>query len=1542
MELSWRLNPKKPRPISVKSKRRDTTHEIEPAIQDPLVYLPQYQVLICVEHGYAVRDVGQHLLVKHTSTAAQRKTLQQRYQDHPRCSPDQVVTPRPFQPAIPELGCPVKASRCEDEACGFVVVNHDNIRKHANKKHGWRKSPEHPQYWSSVYAQTFFVGGGFTKYFAVQYEHVAVEEAAATSTPVRATLSDDAQEDLQRIKTEWSAARASHEKTLEMLEKDVLQQDRTAWFKRTCWPEHLAKRHLRYLAHATRLPDRDEAVLQEAVRVVDLLMKQAVTGLSTFDIELRRWIKSAQQTEPDQRPIARLQNPESQDRYCGYMKRFMCYCLRVWTSEQELSQRQQSDASGAASTARDDQSGSDDSSSDADSDSDEDDSEDNPDDDGGDGEGVHQPEKPVATDIDPMQDARELFPWHGRQRQAVAELHDTLAEKRDDADDDEVRIQKLAAVLRSFIFHRVGGQQFQSGLIHFLAVLGIDEQNNRLRRATDYSYILAGVVYDVRVLGAEILLPSAERAQQENDLGSREQFLRQRSRFLADGTGTPMSIMISLLAYGKYVAMNTGNTGSVSWSRDKQTLYFRGQLIELSSFRQMIHGAIQATEDMFWRELLWVQRTSERFEVPLHQLVDDVTFTKRGISFISKSSNGLTHGLDWVLQQMMAQLHGKDRLRVNRRWRPRLIRRHLRRIERCLALLLFCIHTTGGQPARGTEVLTIRFRNGSLQDRNVFIIDGQVVVITRYHKSQALFDKPKIIPRFLPWRVGQLLALYLVYLQPFREHLLVQVQGQGWSDHIWHTDKGPWETSRLTDIIAQRTALSLGHRFTTLDYRHIAVSVGRVVVGDKFAAGYVEEIGEVEEPEVEEESGLELQSGRGEAVGTSHYGVPINIIQNLSVRSLETFRPLSEAWHRFLQLASDRQPLLSPSQAISLRSKPSKRAIEEGFPTTSPRKRPSWRSLFNTASQQADTPVASTSPVLSLRPGSASTPLADQQRSELSVDTVAIERAMHQLFGDGPVRFNSREQEEGLHAVLRHETPVVVVLPTGGGKTLLAMVPALLDPEGVTIMVAPFRALVDNMVDRFRGAGVNCLEWKFGEVNPAAVVVVSADVAVSYGFLSYGRLLQQKGLLRRVVIDECHLTFTSHHWRPKLAHLRGLRALNCPMICLTATLPPMLVFELEESLLIRNARIIRAPTIRPQHRYQVQRCRGGELLAQAISICQRRAKHLRQLKGVVYCRSKAQCETLAQELHCGYYHADRVNRAAELEKWVDTGGFIIATSALGTGVDFPGIVFVLHVDMPWSMIDFAQESGRAGRGGEVVDSVILVEEGSVEEQIRRGQLSIDSAAVATFITTGGCRRLVQSEYLDGHALRRSCSDVAGCASCDHCGEGLVEYQEQQRRYAREWDVVRTALDEMAEGCAICWMTVGDGSEQGHGIKSCGRHEAVTAQGLEELRARIRYEGSSHSCYRCGLSQKYCATGEDVELRCQWPQVVMAVVYVAMGDPTGTFRMVQRLGYAGELRDWVAYGKWLGRRHERRVWGGLASNAMAVVVELVLWATGEDR
>jgi hypothetical protein len=503
-----------------------------------------------------------------------------------------------------------------------------------------------------------------------------------------------------------------------------------------------------------------------------------------------------------------------------------------------------------------------------------------------------------------MKDARELFPWQGEQWTLVSQLYDELtpsgpasnAGPGEISPEDEAKMQAMLRVFQSFIFQKVGGQQFKSGLIHFLAVLGIDEDNNRLRRASDFSYILAGVVYCVRLLAVEILLPSPERDEQEEDDDVRERFLEQRRQYLADGSGTPMSKMLSLLAYSKHIAMNTGNAGSVSWSRDKKTLYFRGRAIEIALFRQMVVDAIGRAEDMLWRELMWVKDVQERFDVDLHSIVDDVTFTRRGISFINKSSNGLGQGLDWMLERMLSQPLAQ-RLRTQGHWRARRIRRYLRRVDDFLRLLLFCVHTTSGQPARGTEVTSVRFQNGCLQDRNVFVIDGQVVIVTRYHKSQSQYDRPKVVPRFAPWRVGQMTVLYLAYARRLREHLLVQVAGQGWSDHIWCNDKGIWDTDRMTSVIRQETAMGIRHGYTTLDYRHIAVSIGRVKVGESFASGYKEDIGEVEEPEAEEESGLDLQSGRGEKQGSLKYGVPVDIIAHLSVRSLETFRPLSEGWH---------------------------------------------------------------------------------------------------------------------------------------------------------------------------------------------------------------------------------------------------------------------------------------------------------------------------------------------------------------------------------------------------------------------------------------------------------------------------------------------------------------------------------------------------------------------------------------------------------------------------------------------------------------------
>jgi len=321
------------------------------------------------------------------------------------------------------------------------------------------------------------------------------------------------------------------------------------------------------------------------------------------------------------------------------------------------------------------------------------------------------------------------------------------------------------------------------------------------------------------------------------------------------------------------------------------------------------------------------------------------------------------------------------------------------------------------------------------------------------------------------------------------------------------------------------------------------------------------------------------------------------------------------------------------------------------------------------------------------------------------------------------------------------------------------------------------------------------------------------------------------------------------------------------------------------------------------------------------------------MKGVVYCRTREQCEGLARELDCAYYHAGAVDREERLEEWLEEGGLIVATSALGTGVDFPGIVFVLHVGLPYGMIDYAQESGRAGRGGEAVDSVVLLENGEVERRARNEAVSVDKSAMAAFVTTTGCRRGVMSRYLDGEEI--TCADV-DCAACDRCGEGLVDWQSSQARDAGEQQQVRRLLDEVADGCAACWMLDGEEDSYLHSLATCRKFSHLSQAAYDEFRGTIWYEKSSHTCTKCGISQKLCATAEDTEARCRWSNVLVPVVRAAMGTAAG-LDVIRKAGYdARPGDDLEEYGRWLGRRHGRRVWGVLMSNAMVVLIRMLLY------
>jgi superfamily II DNA helicase RecQ len=212
---------------------------------------------------------------------------------------------------------------------------------------------------------------------------------------------------------------------------------------------------------------------------------------------------------------------------------------------------------------------------------------------------------------------------------------------------------------------------------------------------------------------------------------------------------------------------------------------------------------------------------------------------------------------------------------------------------------------------------------------------------------------------------------------------------------------------------------------------------------------------------------------------------------------------------------------------------------------------------------------------------------------------------------------------------------------------------------------------------------------------------------------------------------------------------------------------------LKERLSIDNAVVFRRSTARRTIRYQVIDSREeppsvvGTKFVQQLSLP-------RGKRGVVYVRSYTTGTIISTALQCPFYKACADDKGALLQEWVQgPGGWIVATSALGTGINIEGIVYIVHVDRPYGLTSFAQQSGRGGRNREVSNSVIITRVGNSYRQKRSSIISkysveqIDEDAMTEFIQARTCRRQVLSRYFDQGVGRTDChsTDSMFCNQC---------------------------------------------------------------------------------------------------------------------------------------------------------------------------------
>jgi ATP-dependent DNA helicase RecQ len=330
---------------------------------------------------------------------------------------------------------------------------------------------------------------------------------------------------------------------------------------------------------------------------------------------------------------------------------------------------------------------------------------------------------------------------------------------------------------------------------------------------------------------------------------------------------------------------------------------------------------------------------------------------------------------------------------------------------------------------------------------------------------------------------------------------------------------------------------------------------------------------------------------------------------------------------------------------------------------------------------------------------------------------------------------------------------------------------------------------------RGKAAGLDVAEWldERSVLGVCQLVVVSADRAVQGEFLHYAKGLQLRHQLAHVFFDECHVAFTNTSYRERLRELWTLRYLECPFTGLTATLMVELEHVLRRQLCIENAKIFRQSTTRKTIWYQV--CDIGEapLLPQVIKFVEDIGQLARGKRDVFYVRSYQAGNRLSAELECPFYKARCDDKGKLLKEWSHgTGGWIVATGALGTGINIEGIEWVVHAGRPYGLTSFVQQSGRGGRSGEISNSVITT---PVEESQPRNKHiteysveAVDEDAMTTYNQTQECRRKVLHHYFDRTVegvVRTDCmsTDSVLCDMSGHCRHpGRHEYRFWSRAY----------------------------------------------------------------------------------------------------------------------------------------------------------------
>jgi superfamily II DNA helicase RecQ len=1444
-------------------------------------YLPAHRIAICKHHqqGIIKSQLRTHLDTRHQEFVPRtRQNIVRAVQQEASLrswavTQDDVIQPSPASTPLPHL--PVYRDGLQCMECGRIYRHIKKMQAHCREEHGWKgkgrttgqPANTHVMWTTNVLCQKFHNTNKLGRLFQVS----AAEAQHAQPRP-NADVGQAIQMSLTQASTRLEELEKRKNNTIK---PDTDRYEFAEWLNRAGWARHLKGLKRDWLLQMAKKPTYKEQALFEvcwAVRMViwraQQTSKASVVGMPAMMYINRREFGNSS----NEKPFNAQQTENTMVKYSNVWVEIIAY---IWRTH----------------------------------------------------------EMPVVKPNDDEEMENQRPPYHINSRQDSCLERIKMIVGRDEEEDwfddaesetssndgrlDEQQQDALEGyvlqLMLSLLDHVLSDNEYTSALISGMAVLGISAESGWLSPLI-YTPKQSAVVSTSRML---VLYRSTQMRQDQIDKLAAEgwgaedaaamatphlEFVRDMAnRFMTlieyNGKPTPMDSILRLRAFGFKIRFTSNAEGVIDWVGD--TLLYGNIQFSMPQLRSMIHGMLASARQHILANLMLLQVDSEGSiarnttacpTIDWGKLVDNAAEQQVGWSFMedprNKNATSVGEPKQWLGQRLQdektiqSQFIDVEATRAALArgggvvWIEGRVQAYGQAMKGARQELAPLVHMTGGGPPRGSELVTVKYKNSANGDsRGIGIEDGAVVVTTKYHKNIGQTGKGKVIHRYLPREVGELVVYYLWFASPFWHQINGAVRGEAEevSAYMWEpqpekswekptrkrkgnressqgnkrlrkdsqirrhsqaarpevldervSDDEPaadpqcgveiWNANRVKYAMQKKSLQHMGVKLNIIGWRHSTKAIYRRYIHNRAAVKAFLDADEEGDGSDGEDQPFDIQTGHSSNVAGSIYGRPITEpMFSVEARRIG-LRLASMEWHAFLQIPS---AMLKKARKGTQAAAARKEAVEEEYRR--------WKMMR----------------------------------------LVDVDGELKKLLGEQAV-FRS-VQKPAIQAIMQHKSPIVAIMGTGAGKSVLFMLPASVS-SGVTIVVVPLVALRFNMKERCDQLGLVSAEWDSRRPHEwAQVMFVTPEAAVGEAFGQYINRQRAMGRLDRIVVDECHVVLDSlNGFRSRMLALRNLVRAETQMVYLTATLRPREEQQFIEAMGLppkRQCQWFRGQTTRKNIRYQVHGYNSEDEQQAIVDVVEGlKEKYPLPSQIVVYCGTVARTVEMAGVLGGICYHraVGGVEDKKEIVQQLTSGQqqVFTATNALGLGVDAATIRAVIHIGTIRKMRHYAQESGRAGRDGKPSEAVIMRGYRQTRQgRVYRGFGKEVEEEMVDFIGGQGCMRKVIEEAMDGVEQRWQCEeDEEPCQRCvgsrraREGGEeaagadrGRVEFEQQgiarqrvglqemerQGREACEVEALVELMEEWLSGCQWCRACGKEG--RGHEVKDCVEEEAEQAR-----------------------------------------------------------------------------------------------------------------